>query len=72
VTLVRRNWRNQKGSAFAVIAGSDSGVKMTAQRGANHWLNCMSKENATSRGRILLVDDDEGVIWPLDRVQKLG
>ena len=37
-----------------------------------HGLNCMSKENATSRGRILLVDDDEGVIWPLDRVQKLG
>jgi DNA-binding response OmpR family regulator len=26
-----------------------------------HGLNCMSKENVTSRGRILLVDDDEGV-----------
>ena len=35
-----------------------------------HGLNCMSKENVTSRGRILLVDDDEGVRTLVEKMLK--
>jgi DNA-binding response OmpR family regulator len=38
-----------------------------------HRVNCMSKENVTSHGRILLVDDDEGVRTLVEKLlEKFG